>query len=97
MPNDPDYLQYQPGVNGASPVYRAEYELWGGGPFRADPEAVFQHNAPCAVCYASTRVAVTMIPAKTRCPSIWTLEYSGYLMSNYKGIKCTSSSLSHHV
>ena len=97
MPNDPDYLRYQPGVNGASPVYGAEYELWGGGPFRADSEAVFQHNAPCAVCYASTKVAVTMIPAKTRCPSIWTLEYSGYLMSNYKGIKCTSSSLSHHV
>ena len=31
--------------------------------------------------YASTRVAVTMIPAKTQCPSTWTLEYSGYLMS----------------
>jgi len=28
-------------------------------------------------------VAVTMIPAKTRCPSTWTLEYSGYLMSGY--------------
>jgi len=30
-------------------------------------------------------VAVTMIPAKTRCPSTWTLEYSGYLMSDYTG------------
>ena len=77
MPNDPDYLQYQPGVQGFSPVYGVEYELWGGGPF----QAVFQHNVPCAVCYASTRVAVTMIPAKTQCPSTWTLEYSGYLMS----------------
>ena len=27
-----------------------------------------------------------MIPAKNRCPSTWTLEYSGYLMSAYKGI-----------
>ena len=26
-----------------------------------------------------------MIPAKTRCPSTWTLEYSGYLMSAYRG------------
>ena len=25
-----------------------------------------------------------MIPAKTQCPSIWTLEYSGYLMSNHR-------------
>ena len=26
-----------------------------------------------------------MIPAKIQCPSTWTLEYSGYLMSAYKG------------
>ena len=26
-----------------------------------------------------------MIPAKTRCPSTWTLEYSGYLMSAFRG------------
>ena len=25
-----------------------------------------------------------MIPAKTRCPSTWTLEYSGYLMSSHR-------------
>ena len=82
MPNDPDYLQYTPGVQGASPVYGAEYEPWGGGPFRA----FHHHNAPCAMCYVSTRVAVTMIPAKTQCPSTWTLEYSGYLMSNSRGV-----------
>ena len=81
MPNDPDYLRYTPGVQGHSPVYGAEYEPWARGPF----QAVHHHNVPCAVCYASTRVAVTMIPAKTRCPSTWTLEYSGYLMSSYHG------------
>ena len=37
----------------------------------------------CTVYHTSTRVAVTMIPAKTQCPSTWTLEYSGYLMSAY--------------
>ena len=52
MPNDPDYLRYTPGVQGFSNVYGVEYELWGRGPFRA----VHHHNAPCAVCYASTRV-----------------------------------------
>ena len=76
MPDDPDYLSYTPGVQGYSYVYGAEYKT-GGGPLRA----VVQHNAACAVCYASTRVAVTMIPAKSQCPSTWTLEYSGYLMS----------------
>ena len=81
MPNDPDYLAYQLGVQGRSYVYGAEYQPYSRGPLRA----VHDHNVPCAVCYASMRVAVTMIPAKTRCPSTWTLEYSGYLMSNYKG------------
>ena len=80
MPNDPDYLRYTPGVQGRSPVYGAEYQQWTvGGLF----QAVHDHNVPCAVCYASTRVAVTMIPAKTQCPSTWTLEYSGYLMSTH--------------
>ena len=76
MPDDPDYLSYTPGVQGWSYVYGAQYET-GGAPLGA----VYHHNVPCAVCYASTRVAVTMIPAKTQCPSTWTLEYSGYLMS----------------
>ena len=76
MPDNPDYLSYQSGVQGYSPVYRTEYKSH-QGPLRA----VHDHNVPCAVSYASTRVAVTMIPAKTQCPSNWTLEYSGYLMS----------------
>ena len=81
MPTDPDYLEYQPGVQGWSYVYGAEYQPYSLGPL----SAVHDHNVPCAVCYASTRVAVAMIPAKTRCPSTWTLEYSGYLMSNLLG------------
>ena len=39
-------------------------------------------SQPQCLCYASTRVAVTMIPAKTECLSTWTLEYSGYLTSD---------------
>ena len=77
MPENPDYLGYRPGVQGYSPVYGTEYQTENTGPLGH----VHNHNAPCAVCYASTRVAVIKIPAKTQCPSTWTLEYSGYLMS----------------
>ena len=42
---------------------------------------IFEQNVPCAVCYASTRAAMIMIPAKTQCPSSWTREYYGYLMA----------------
>ena len=56
-----------------------------GAEYQTGPPNICDHNVSCAVCYASTRVAVTMIPAKTQCPSTWTLEYSGYLMSVYRG------------
>ena len=77
MPDDPDYLHYQSGVQGYSYVHGAEYQTYSGQPL----SAFHDHNVPCAVCYASPRVAVTMIPAKTQCPLTWTLEHSGYLMS----------------
>ena len=39
------------------------------------------HNAPCAVCYTSTKSVKLMIPARISCPSSWTVEYKGYLMA----------------
>ena len=81
MPEDPEYLAYTAGVQGASIVVGAEYETgWnGGGPLRS----VNYHNIPCALCYVSARNTVVMLPAKTRCPSNWTLEYNGYLITNH--------------
>ncbi|KAJ8034065.1 hypothetical protein HOLleu_24487 [Holothuria leucospilota] len=39
-------------------------------------------DVPCAVCKAPSRFGQLMIPGKNSCPSAeWTLEYSGYLMS----------------
>ena len=78
LPDNPDYLVGTTGINTAIPssphVYGAEYEYLSG------PNSnVNQHNAPCAVCYASTRASTLMIPAKTTCPSTWTREYYGYL------------------
>ena len=43
--------------------------------------AVNSHNVPCAVCYVATRCVALTIPAKTQCPTNWTLEYDGYLAS----------------
>ena len=45
------------------------------------------HNAPCAVCYSSTKIVKLMIPARITCPSSWTIEYKGYLMADYFDIK----------
>ena len=83
MPEHPEYFQYTAGVQGASIVVGAEYETgWnGGGPL----QSVSHHNIPCALCYVSARETVVMLPAKIQCPSSWTLEYNGYLLTNHYG------------
>ena len=80
MPDNPDYLQYASGVQGNSYVYGVEYNIAAGQPLRT----VYQHNAPCAVCMAVSRCSLLMIPAKTQCPTNWTIEYVGYLMSEHR-------------
>ena len=69
-----------------APIYGVEYEINTGSPL----PALHDHNVPCAVCHVSTRAAVLMIPAWHHCPSQWTLEYTGYLMTdNYTHKKAT--------
>ena len=81
MPQDPEYtLQYRTtGTEYVNYVYGTEYEK----PIRGSHE----HNVPCAVCSATTRQQLLMIPAKTSCPTSWTREYYGYLMSQYNNHK----------
>ena len=64
-----------------SPIYGVEYEINTGSPF---PSSLYDDNVPCAVCHVSTRSAVLIIPAWRHCPSGWTVEYTGYLMSEYR-------------
>ncbi|XP_019861921.1 PREDICTED: short-chain collagen C4-like [Amphimedon queenslandica] len=72
---DPQYLSsHSPAYSGF--MYGTEYE-WSNGIFTGRD----QHNAPCAVCYTSTKSVKLMIPARTSCPSSWTMEYRGYLMA----------------
>ena len=77
LPNDPDHLQYQSGVQGYAHIEGVEYR-YAGLPSLSSSN---HHNAPCAVYYVATRSVAVMIPAKTRCPTNWTLEYIGYLMA----------------
>ena len=49
-------------------------------------ESVSQdYNVPCAVCFMPEKIAQVMIPAKTSCPRSWTVEYTGYLMTEHYG------------
>ena len=57
-------------------MYGAEYK---------DVNTIFpsklNHYIRCVVCYTSTKVVQLIIPAKTVCPTSWTVEYVGYLMT----------------
>ena len=79
MPPDPQYSNYNPGIQGFNYMYGAEYEVPVG--YTSTKQ---DHDAMCAVCFISTRETVLMVPAKTSCPTSWTKEYQGYLMAEKK-------------
>lgn len=60
-------------------LYATEYEAVYSPPAFA---SMFRHDAPCSVCYTSTRNTKIMIPGRISCPSSWTKEYHGYLMGS---------------
>ena len=76
---EPENFNFGPGTVDASYIYGGEYEMWGNVPSSSLP--LHQQNVPCAVCYATTRVALLMIPGKYTCPQNWTREYYGWLMA----------------
>ena len=78
LPEKPEFLPYVSDTSDyQSFVYRSKYETFGTGPFNH----LQDQDVPCVVCYASTRVSYLMIPAKITCPTTWTTEYQGYLMT----------------
>ena len=83
LPGDPDYLAFTPGSQSSRTIlYGTEYQFEDNPPPPLGD--LHDYNAPCALCYTDERAAKIMIPAKTSCPSSWTREYYGYLMSDYE-------------
>ena len=60
-------------------LYALGYQL-GESPPALDN--LVKHDIPCSLCYTPLRSTVITIPGRIECPSNWTLEYYGYLMSN---------------
>ncbi|XP_025077957.1 short-chain collagen C4-like [Pomacea canaliculata] len=60
-----------------SSVYGTEYEV------SNRPEN--DQDALCAVCFVTDRIANIMVPGTNKCPSGWSSEYTGLLMSGYDG------------
>ena len=69
-----------PGVNdyGRAYLYGTEFEARDSPPVFG---SMLGHNTVCSVCYTSNRSALITIPGQTTCPTSWTEEYDGYLMT----------------
>ena len=80
LPLNPSFLRTISGPQERGYMYGAEYET--NTDSRSHVHGVDDTDVPCAVCYVTERTAVYMVPAKYSCPSGWTREYYGYLMSS---------------
>ena len=72
LPNDPEYVNSTNISQKKAYMYGAQYD---------NSLSAYNQDIPCAVCYAN-RSTTYMMPAKFTCPSGWTKEYHGYLMTS---------------
>ena len=78
---DPIFHKTVSGKQGNSYIYGTEYKVDYASMF---PRRIVHQDAPCAVCNTESRGSHVMIPGRNICPSGWTLEYKGYLMSAHR-------------
>ncbi|XP_035683356.1 uncharacterized protein LOC118420619 [Branchiostoma floridae] len=80
LPKDPEWGVFTDGNQGTAYMNGAEYQLHlGNNPYQG--ASLHDHDVPCAVCHVASRGSKLMIPARLSCPSGWTREYKGYLMT----------------
>lgn len=89
LPEDPQWSHHQDGFQGAAQLYGVEYQFATvGSPFSTRNirgHQLLHNDAPCTACHVESRSSVLMIPARINCPTGWTMEYWGYLVSGNQG------------
>ena len=86
MTESPQNFDFGRGTADMAYIYGDEYQMFGNVP--SSNHSLYNHDVPCAVCYVAPRETVLMIPGTYICPSNWTHEYYGYLMTE----RCSHSS-----
>ena len=81
LPNNPQYLSEDDTNALGAQLYGVEYEIRD----RSSPyNSLDQSDMPCVVCNANGRSQLLMVPARYTCPTGWSREYYGYMMSEGK-------------
>jgi len=94
LPEVPQWGAVVAGDQASAQVYGVEYHF--NGEYGADNKpfswentnfnALYDHEAPCVVCFNPSRNHQLMIPARVNCSTDgWNTEYTGYLVSDYYG------------
>ena len=83
LPHNPDDAPHDfptrlQGAGFVSHLYGSEYEFT----YRKFAQ---NDDVPCAICHVTIAASSIMIPAKTTCPSGWTMQFTGFLVSDYFG------------
>ena len=82
MPETPQYLSTDTTANYVALLRGVEFETQGTS--STPLNNVYQANMPCAVCHTNTKLSVLTVPAQYTCPNGWSMEYNGYLMTEFE-------------
>ncbi|XP_063417567.1 short-chain collagen C4-like [Mytilus trossulus] len=86
LPHDPDF------IHGDKIQFPAEVSTMYGGEYQDNyfGHSLYQNDPPCAVCRATGKTSVIMIPGKTKCYGDWHLEYNGRLAAGRDSYEASS-------
>ena len=76
----PEYETVQAAANGAGArLFRLQYSTTAQGLWKL--WGLHNEDVPCAVCQSTGSLATLMQPGNEMCPSGWSTEYTGFMMS----------------
>ena len=79
MPDTPQYLSTDTTATLVTLLRGVEFETFGTS--STPLNNLLESNMPCAICHTDTKLSVLTVPAWYTCPNGWSMEYSGYLMT----------------
>ncbi|XP_063442191.1 short-chain collagen C4-like [Mytilus trossulus] len=83
LPNDPENGNVSSNSNDG--LYGAEYQINSSNNPSGFPTNLYNKEVPCSVCRRKGKFSVLVIAGKKSCYKGWKSEYSGFLISEYKG------------
>ncbi|XP_025077076.1 short-chain collagen C4-like isoform X2 [Pomacea canaliculata] len=80
-----NYLCLPPNPETSNIERPSDYSHLGGTEYKVSNRPERDQDALCAVCFVDDRSTNIMVPGTNKCPSGWSSEYTGFLMSGYRG------------